>query len=74
MAALALAAAAGKSGSAVDARTALAALAADGMAVTTERAREEWSHWYWDASDIDHLLEGFDAAVALAALPTEDAA
>ena len=66
VAALALAAAAGKSGSAVDARTALAALAADGMAVSTERAREEWSHWYWDASDIDHLLEGFDAAVALA--------
>jgi TolB-like protein/Tfp pilus assembly protein PilF len=63
--ALALAVAAGKVGSAVDARTALAALTADGFGTSLERAREEWSRWYWDPRDVDHMVEGFEAALAL---------
>jgi eukaryotic-like serine/threonine-protein kinase len=63
---VALAAAAGKTGSAADARTALDALTTGGRMPDAERARDEWANWFWDASVIDHLMEGFDAACALA--------
>ena len=65
---MATAAAAGQVGSAVDARGALDALARiDGKPPSSVREREIWSLSFWDEAAVDHLMEGFEAALVLAA-------
>ena len=63
----AAAAAAGQVGSAADARAAIDALARiDGRPPTSESERAQWSMWIWDETAVDHFMEGFDKALALA--------
>jgi len=64
---LATACAAGQLGSAGDAKAAIAALArVQGAPVLAAQAREMWSLRFWDDGVVDHLMEGFEAACALA--------
>jgi len=64
---LALASAAGQLGAAPDAKAALKAMARiEGGPISPERAREIWGLRVWSEDVIDHLMEGFEAACALA--------
>jgi TolB-like protein/Tfp pilus assembly protein PilF len=64
---LATACAAGQLGATIEAKAAIAALARiAGAPLEAARAREMWSLRFWDEGVVDHLMEGFEVACALA--------